>query len=78
MSIREQHWYMELVTSVPTHLSATGILPKTPHKILIIELERKQFKQHSECPVHSTMFTDFSSLKIIIEKIVITLVKRIN
>jgi hypothetical protein len=54
--------------SVPTDLLATGILPKTLHKILIFKLQRRQLKQHSECLVQTTKFTDFSSLKIIIEK----------
>ena len=48
------------------------------HKSLIFKLQRRQLKQHSECLVQTTMFTDFSSLKIIIEKIVITLAKLIN
>jgi len=59
---------MELVTRVPTDLLATGILPKILHKSLIFKLRRRQLKQHSECLMHTTMFTDFSSLEIIIEK----------
>ena len=64
----KQHRYMELVTRLPTDLLATGILPKTLHKSVIFKLRRRQLKQHSECLVHTTVFTDFSSLEIIIEK----------
>jgi hypothetical protein len=69
---------MELMTRVPTDLLATGILPKTVYKSLTFKLQRRQLKQHSECPVHTAIFTDFSSLKIIIDKIVITLAKLLN
>jgi hypothetical protein len=64
---------MELVTRVPTDLLATGILPKTLHKSLIFKLQKRQLKQYSEYLVHNRMFTDFSFLKIIVEKIVIAL-----
>ena len=62
------HGYVELVTRVTTYLLATGLLPKTLHKVLIFKLQSRQLKQHSDCPMHTTIFTDFSSLKIIIKK----------
>jgi len=74
----KQHWYMELVTRASTYLLATDILPKALHKSLIFKLQRRQLTQHSECLVHTIIFTDFLSLKIIIEKSVITLAKLIN